>query len=183
MEPLLPDAVVLGIRDRDPDAVAACYEALATPLYRYLVGLCGDRTLAEDLVEATFVELIEYAPSLTGGGGAVRAWLFRAGKNNLLDARRKELRRGDRPLDDAVAERPAPEPGPEQVALAAARDAVVRTALAELSPDQREVLLLRFAGDFTGPEVAALTGRTLGAVKALQHRGLAALARVLGTDP
>lgn len=183
MDPLLPDAVVTGIRERDPDAVAACYEALATPLYRYLVGLCGDRTLAEDLVEATFVELIEYAPTLTGGPGAVRAWLFRAGKNNLLDVRRKELRHGDVPLDQSANDRPAPGPGPEQIALTGERDGVVRAALAQLSPDQREVLLLRFAGDLTGPEVAELTGRTLGAVKALQHRGLAALARVLGTDP
>ena len=53
-------------------------------------------------------------------------------------------------------------------------------ALAELSPDQREVLLLRMAGGMTAPEVAAVLGKTTGAVKALQHRGLASLARVLG---
>jgi DNA-binding NarL/FixJ family response regulator len=52
-------------------------------------------------------------------------------------------------------------------------------ALQQLSPDQREVLL-RMAGGLTAPEVAALLGKTTGAVKALQHRGLASLARVLG---
>ena len=54
------------------------------------------------------------------------------------------------------------------------------TALAELSPDQREVLLLRMAGGLTAPEVAAQLGKTTGAVKSLQFRGLASLARVLG---
>ena len=53
-------------------------------------------------------------------------------------------------------------------------------ALRELSPDQREVLLLRMAGGLTAPEVATILGKTTGAVKALQHRGLASLARVLG---
>jgi RNA polymerase sigma-70 factor, ECF subfamily len=56
----------------------------------------------------------------------------------------------------------------------------VLAALRQLSPDQREVLLLRMAAGLTAPEVAAIVGKTTGAVKALQHRGLASLARVLG---
>ena len=52
-------------------------------------------------------------------------------------------------------------------------------ALAELSPDQREVLLLRLFAGLTAPEVAAVLGKTTGAVKALHHRGLASLARLL----
>ncbi|HWB70615.1 MAG TPA: sigma-70 family RNA polymerase sigma factor [Egibacteraceae bacterium] len=183
MEGPLPDEVTAGIRARDPDAFATCYEALANPLFRYLLGQCGDRTLAEDLVEATFLELVEAAPRLVGGAGAVRAWLYRAGRNNLLDARRKERRRGDLPLDERVAAgRADANPGPEELALASAQADVVRAALTRLSDDQREVLLLRFASDLTGPEVARLTGRTVSAVKALQHRGLAALARALPRD-
>jgi RNA polymerase sigma factor (sigma-70 family) len=53
-------------------------------------------------------------------------------------------------------------------------------AMRELSPDLREVLLLRMAAGLTAPEVAEILGKTTGAVKALQHRGLASLARVLG---
>ena len=56
----------------------------------------------------------------------------------------------------------------------------VMAALRQLSEDQREVLLLRMAAGLTAPEVAAIVGKTTGAVKALQHRGLASLARVLG---
>lgn len=171
-----------GVRTRDPDAIAACYEALADPLFRYLVGLCGDWTLAEDLVEATFVELIESAPDLTGGATGLRRWLFRAARNNLFDARRKASRRGDQSLEDLELDGPGDDPNPEEAALAGEESAVVQAALAQLSPDQREVLLLRFAGELTGPEIAELTGRTVGSIKALQHRGLAALARVLDTD-
>jgi DNA-directed RNA polymerase specialized sigma24 family protein len=56
----------------------------------------------------------------------------------------------------------------------------VLAAVRQLSPDQREVLLLRMAAGLTTPEVAAIVGKTTGAVKALQRRGLASLARVLG---
>jgi DNA-binding NarL/FixJ family response regulator len=60
----------------------------------------------------------------------------------------------------------------------------VMAALRELSPDQREVLLLSMAGGLTASEVAAILGKTTGAVKALRHRGLASLTRVLGLpDP
>jgi RNA polymerase sigma-70 factor (ECF subfamily) len=180
----LPDDVTAGIAARDPDAVAACYEALADPLFRYLLAQSRDRALAEDLVEATFLELVEAAPRLTGGPGAVRAWLFRAARNNFLDQRRKDIRRRNVPLDErAASERPSPGPGPEDTAMINARNAVLWDALSQLSPDQREVLTLRFAGELSGPEIARVTGRTIGAVKALQHRGLAALARRLGTNP
>ena len=53
-------------------------------------------------------------------------------------------------------------------------------ALRELPPDQRDVLLLRTLGGLTAPEMAEVLGRTTGAVKALQHRGLVNLSRVLG---
>jgi RNA polymerase sigma-70 factor, ECF subfamily len=176
--------VVAGVARRDPGAIATCYAALADPLYRYLVAAGADPTLAEDLVEDTFVELVEAAPPLRGGVSGLRAWLFRAARNNLLDARRKVIRRGDQPLDEAAAgTRPEPRPGPEELALAQAGTERLRRALDRLSPDQREVLALRFVADLTGPEVAAATGRTVGAVKALQHRGLASLAKIIDEHP
>lgn len=183
LAPVLPDDIVEGIHVRDPDALARCYEVMADPLYRFLLSQSPDRALAEDVVEATFLELVEYAPALRGGADGVRAWLFRAARNNLIDERRKTARRGDVPLDEQrAAGRAASEPGPEEQVLAAERDAVVRAALGRLSPDQREVLGLRFAAQLTSREIAGITGRTVGAVKALQHRGLAALERILSAE-
>lgn len=180
----LPEDVLDGIERRDPDAVAACYEHLADPLFRYVLALGSSWALAEDLVEDTFVELLEQAPRLEGGVSGLRAWLFRAARNNLLDARRKEIRRGDQVLDEqTAARRPAPGPGPEELTVLSGEADAMRRLLEQLSPDQREVLVLRFVADLTGPEVAAATGRSVGAVKALQHRGVAALARLLEHSP
>lgn len=180
---LLSDDLIAGIAQRDPDAFGACYEALADPLFRYVRGLCGDGRLAEDMVEETFLELVQSAPRITGGVGGLRAWLYRAARNNLIDVKRKQARRGDVPLDmDQATMRPDLSPGPEATAVLGERHDILWTALAQVSEDQREVLMLRFVSGLSGPEVAEATGRTVGAVKSLQHRGLAALARLLGTD-
>lgn len=181
---MLPDDIVDGIHARDPEALARCYEVLATPLYRFLVARTSDQALAEDMVEATFLELVEHAPALRGGADGVRAWLFRAARNNLVDEQRKATRRGDVALDEQhAAGHAATGAGPEEHLVSAERDAAVQAALARLSPDQREVLSLRFAAELSSREVAEITGRTVGSVKSLQHRGLAALGRILASEP
>jgi RNA polymerase sigma factor (sigma-70 family) len=68
---------------------------------------------------------------------------------------------------------------PEELAIGRIEGDRVLAAIQQLPPDQREVLLLRMAGGLTAPEVAAVLDKTTGAVKALQHRGRASLARIL----
>jgi RNA polymerase sigma-70 factor (ECF subfamily) len=183
METLALDGYADGLRARDPDAVAACYEALHVPLYRFLVGQCGNRALAEDLVMATFEELLQHGHRIRGGGDAIRAWVFRAARNNLIDERRKTTRRGDVSLSDEDVERHASrDPGTEETALNAVGDRQLQAALAHLSDEQREVLALRFGAGLSGPETAQATGRSLNAVKSLQHRALGTLSKLLGVS-
>lgn len=171
-----------GVRARDPDAIAACYSALHEPLYRFLMGQCGDRFLAEDLVLQTFEELIRHGDRIRGGGEAIRAWLFRAARNNLIDERRKVGRRGDVPLGDDAERYAAGGPGTEDRALDAIGDRQLQAAIERLSYDQREVISLRFGAGLSGPETAKVTGKTTNAVKSLQHRALATLGKFLGAD-
>jgi DNA-binding NarL/FixJ family response regulator len=70
--------------------------------------------------------------------------------------------------------------GLDPLAMESLEDTDVMAAFERLSPDQREVLLLSMVAGLTAAEVAAALGKTVGAVKALRHRGLASLARVLG---
>ncbi|MGH8886554.1 MAG: RNA polymerase sigma factor [Egibacteraceae bacterium] len=181
MEPAVLDGYADGVRARDPDAIAACYTELHEPLLRYLVGQCGDRYLAEDLVVQTFEEFIRHGDRIRGGGDAIRAWVYRAARNNLIDEKRKVRRHGDVPLGDEAGERyPARDPGPEALALDAIGDRQLQAAMERLSDDQREIIALRFGAGLSGPETAEVTGKTINAVKSLQHRALAALARLLG---
>ncbi len=183
MEAVVLDGHADGLRAGDPDAIAACYEALHIPLFRFLMGQCGNKAMAEDLVMLTFEELLQHGHRIRGGGDAIRAWVFRAARNNLIDERRKMTRRGDKPLSDEDVDRHvSDELGPEDAALNAVGDRQLKAALARLSDDQREVLGLRFGAGLSGPETAKATGRSLNAVKSLQHRALGTLSKLMGTD-
>jgi len=158
------------------------FRTLADPLAGWLRVQVGDHHLVEDLVEETFLDLVRGCRTIHGGPFAVRAWLYQSARRNLLDAVRKRNRRPEL-VTDALPERPDDGDGPE--ATAAERDAEdrLRALLAELAPDQAQVLSLRFLAGLTGPEVAEVLGKRQGAVRSLQHRGVAALGRKLQAPP
>lgn len=178
----LTAADLVAARLREPAALTRIYTAYAPALFRFFMASVSDRHLAEDLTGSTFVSAIEGLPKFRGPVEALGGWLFQIARHDLYDHRRKQSRSRIEPLDENLTEAAASDAtvDPEELAIDRLEGSRVMGALRELSPDQREVLLLRMAGGMTAPEVAAVLGKTTGAVKALQHRGLASLARVLG---
>jgi RNA polymerase sigma-70 factor (ECF subfamily) len=171
-------------RRRDPEAVARVYKAYATPLYRFFMAGIGDRQASEDLTATVFADAIESLPRFRGPVEALGGWLFRIARHDLLDYRRSLARHRTDRLDDRLEEAAEAEGAvdPQDMALTRLESSRVIAALQHLSPDQREVLLLRMASGLSTAEVAGAVNKTVGAVKALQHRGLASLARILA-DP
>jgi RNA polymerase sigma-70 factor (ECF subfamily) len=178
----LTAATLVAARRREPAAVSRIYSAYAPALFRFFMAAVGDRHQAEDLTGTAFVSAIESLPRFRGPIEALGGWLFQIARHDLYDHRRRQSRSRIEPLEDNLNEaaQVAGADDPEELALDRVDAERVLTAMRQLSDDQREVLLLRMAGGFTAPEVAELLGKTTGAVKALQHRGLASLARVLG---
>lgn len=126
---------------------------------------------ADDVLSEVFLQVARSLPRFRGDDDQLRAWVFTIARNRVIDAHR---RRSTRPaLSDApVPEQPAPAP-------ADPLDPDLVAALALLTTEQREIVVLRFVADLPLEEVASLTGRTEGAVKSMQHRALAQLARIL----
>lgn len=177
---LFSDEVVRGVKAGDPDAVGAVYAVLADRLLAYLTARVGDRPTAEDLLEATFIELLQRGRTIRGGAAAIKVWLFRAAHFNALDHhRRRTRRREDLQGDLAEVEVVDLERGPAECAEAAELTRDVHDALGQLSEDQRQVLLLRYLAGLSAAEVAELLGKSEGAVRSLQHRGERSLARRL----
>jgi RNA polymerase sigma-70 factor, ECF subfamily len=178
----LTAADLVAARRREPAAVSRLYTAYAPALFRFFMAAVGDRHQAEDLTGTTFVGAIEDLPRFYGPVEALGGWLFRIARHDLYDHRRRQARSRIEPLEDHLPEAAAAAgaANPEELAIERLEGSRLLAALRELSPDQREVLLLRMAGGMTAPDVAAVLGKTTNAVKALQHRGLASLARVLG---
>ena len=170
--------VAAGARAGDAAALEQVYRLLVGPLTSYLRSQVGDPDAAADLAQEAFVDLVRRCRTLEGGPREIRSWLYRAARNKAIDRSRYRSRRPET-LTDEVPDAPSASPGPETVADAADRATSVRRLLASLPADQCQVLTLRFLGELTAPEVAAVMGRTEGAVRALQHRGVAALGRAL----
>jgi RNA polymerase sigma-70 factor (ECF subfamily) len=131
----------------------------------------------EDVLSEVFLQVARALPRFQGPDDELRPWLFTIARNRAIDDRRHRRRR------PVLAE--APEAHGRELSGAgdpAPFDPVLVAALARLTPDQREVVVLRFVADLSLDDVAQITGRPAGAVKSMQHRALAQLARILD-DP
>lgn len=179
------DEVAAGVRRGDPDALSEVYRVLSGPLTAYLRSQVRDTQLAEDLATETFLKLVRGCRRLEGGPFQIRSWLYRVAQRNVIDHLRARSRRPDEELTDLPPEELTAEGDPAETVEG--RDTLerIRAALDQLSPDQADVLRLRLIAGLSAPEAAAVIGKTEGAVRALQHRGVATLARHIrrGTVP
>jgi RNA polymerase sigma-70 factor (ECF subfamily) len=177
----LTAADLVGARRREPAAVTRLYSAYAPALFRFFVAAVGDRPTAEDLTGDVFKSAIEGLPRFRGPVEALGGWLFGIARHDLADHRRRQARHLVQPLEDLPQEATLAGGAvdPEELALERLEGDRVLAALRRLTFDQREVLVLRLVADLTAPEVAGILHKSTEAVKALQHRGLASLARLL----
>jgi RNA polymerase sigma-70 factor (ECF subfamily) len=176
----LPADVLAAARRGDPAGVEAVYRRYAPAVLAWFTARLGDSHLAEDLTGDAFVAVLGALPRYQGGPEAFAGWLFTLVRRDFVDHLRRTGRRPEVPVAEPDDGALAPDTADE--VLARDDEQRVRSALAELSPDQQEVLVLRVVAGLTMAEVAAATGRSLGAVKALQHRGLDSLGRLLGKE-
>jgi RNA polymerase sigma-70 factor (ECF subfamily) len=161
----------------DSEALSELYRRYADAIFRYVYYRVGDQAVAEDLVSDVFVRMLEGLPSYQDIGRPFEAWLYRIAHARVVDHYRKGKRQRSAPLDERLVA--DDETDPRQ--LAVEREDTRRTweAVNELTEDQQQVISLRFLAGCSTQEVARLLGKTEGAVKALQHRGLASLRRLL----
>ncbi|MEX2487162.1 MAG: RNA polymerase sigma factor [Nitriliruptoraceae bacterium] len=161
-----------------PWALQRLYEDLAPAVTGYL-RLRGAQE-PDDLASEAFLSVFRNVTTFTGNEPAFRSWVFTIAHRRLVDERRRQRRRPD---IDVFAELPSLAGGDvETEAFGLLGSAWVRDVLEELTPEQRDVVLLRVLGDLSVDEVASIVGKRPGAVRALQHRGLDRLRGVLAAQ-
>ena len=164
----------------DADAFGELYDMYADRVYGYCKARVGSVHDAEDLTETVFLRAYEAIGSYKDRGLPFGAWLFRIAHNVVVDHARRRARRPDEPGE--IPELGDDAPGPEESALVGCDAERVRACLTRLTEEQAAVITMRFLWDFDISETARVLGKSDGAVKALQHRALRSLARMLSDD-
>ena len=142
-------------------------------IYSYLHMSVGSRHDAEDLTTQTFMKMLESIGRFRWQSAPFSAWLFRIAHNLAMDHFR--ARRRWQPEEEVPEAAGAEETSAEEQALAAIGAASLLDLISRLSPEQRQVLTLKFVFRFSNGEAAAILEKTEGAVKSLQHRALSSL--------
>ncbi len=171
----IPDLVARAQRG-STDAAGQLYERHHASIFRYLAYRTGDTSAAEDLTADVFLKMVQALPGYRITAATFRGWLFQIARNLAIDHFRRKRNRPENPLHEAV---PAREEHPEDAAERRLSGERLQQAVAQLSDEQRDVVLLRFVEGMAISEVAATLHKSEDAVKGLQRRGLMALREIL----
>jgi RNA polymerase sigma-70 factor (ECF subfamily) len=161
----------------DRQALEELYLIHFDRIYSYLHVSVGNRHDAEDLTTQTFLKMLESIGKFRWQSAPFSAWLFRIAHNLAMD----HFRAGRR----WQPEEEVPEPDPDETTSAeeGAFESIGRRSMLELiddlSPEQQQVLTLKFVFNFSNAEAATILGKTEGAIKSLQHRALVSLQKQL----
>jgi len=160
--------------DLDRNTLAAIYDDFHLPIYRYIYRQVGDVETTRDLTAELFRRFLQSIQNGKGPTDHLSAWLYRVAHNIVVDHYRREQHRQHMPLDENLH---ASNDNTGQSAENLLMAEQVRKALLQLTPDQQQVITLKFMEGFSNKEVAEIAGKPVGAIKSLQHRALAALQR------
>jgi RNA polymerase sigma-70 factor (ECF subfamily) len=156
---------------RDPGRFAELYEANFERIYAFIARRVGNRDAAQDLTADVFHQALANLPRFEWRGVPFVAWLYKIAAHAIADRWKREARDRDVPLVDV----------PVQVSLEELEHRAQLFRLVDgLAADQRRVIVMRFAEQKSIREIASHLGRSEGAIKQLQFRGLQSLRARLG---
>ena len=158
----------------DADAFAELYRAHVQTIFRYVYHRVSDTHLAEDLTGDVFTKALEGLSAYRERGKPFVAWLYRIAHARVVDHYRRVERR---PVESDVEAEPIPiTPNMDEGILRRQAARALREAIAELTDEQQQVIVLRFIEGQRLEMVAEIMGKNANAIKALQHRALRSLA-------
>jgi len=170
-------ALVERAQKGDRAALEELYLIHFDRIYSYLHVSVGNRHDAEDLTTQTFLKMLEAIGRFRWQSAPFSAWLFRIAHNLAMDHFRANKRW--QPEEDVPEPDPDESTSAEHGALQAIGQKSMLELIEDLSPEQQQVLTLKFVFNFANAEAATILGKTEGAIKSLQHRALVSLQKQL----
>ena len=168
------------VAQADAQALAALYDATSSYMYGLARCILQNQTIAEDVLIEVYTQVYQQASHYDPRRGTPSAWLLMLTRSRALDRRRSEaLRQRWEASMDLAANLPVSTSDPEEDSAAAELRQVIQTAMAALSPEQRQVIEIAYYEGCSHSEIAVKLGQPLGTVKTRLRLGLTALRRLL----
>lgn len=172
-------AIAEGLRAKDPQILDQLILQYQHRLMRYLVHLTGNREVAEDLFQETWMRVLRRGSQFRGQSKFV-TWLFTIARNLVFDMHRRgsptqsfdEMTESG---DERRLHRAAREETPFDHCAARESEEIISAAVGELTPPQREVFMLRYREQLPLQEIAKVTRQPISTVKARLYRGIAVM--------
>lgn len=174
-----PDSILVLARQLDPAALGQIHDRHYAEVFRYVAYRVGEPHVREDITSEVFLRLLGALQRGRGPRENLRGWLLGTASHLVSDHYRERFSRGTVELDE---QQPDHGESPAAAAERAHEELRVRRAMHKLTQDQQHVLALRFSEERSLEDTAQMMGRSIGAVKVLQFRALAALRRALGEE-
>jgi RNA polymerase sigma-70 factor (ECF subfamily) len=171
-------ALVELARKGDADAFGLLYDHYQSSVYRFLFYRTRSSALAEDLCSETFFRALRSMSNFRWQGKDFGAWLMTIARNLATDHFKSGRTRLEMTTEDMGVHDDATE-GPEAAVLAGLTNEILLTSLKSLPDEQRDCLIMRFLQGMSIAETAAVLGRSDGAIKQLQLRGVRNLAKLM----
>ncbi len=166
-----------NLREIDSKTIGAIYDQYFSEVYRYVLYRVGDQTVAEDIASDVFIRLLEAVNQGRSPQTNLKGWLIGTASHVVADHMRKKYRRPEEEVTELL---PDLKPGPAFEVDQREQNRAVQSAYTQLTPEQQNVLALRFGQGYSLEETAEFMNKNVNAIKALQFRALAALQRELG---
>lgn len=159
--------------------LASLYGEYFDKIARYVFIRLGNRTIAEDLAGEVFLKALQSLDSYKERGIPMQSWLFKIAHNLVIDYRRKEFKKEILPIDNVEI---ADNTDIQEMAETNFERERILKALGQLTPEQRQVIELRFFGELTSEEAGKVLNKKSGAVRQMQSSALKSLRRILDAD-
>lgn len=171
-------ALLARARKLDSEALAQIHDRYYPLIYRYIAFRTGDRLSAEDLASDVFTRFLGALRDRSAPQKTLRGWLYGVAAHVAMDYHRRHYRARQVELDEDLA---SDDVDPAEMLDASLQNERLREAVGELTDEQQNVIALRFGQNLPISDVARMMGKSEGAVKQLQARALAMLARKLSS--
>ncbi|WP_308217166.1 RNA polymerase sigma factor [Hymenobacter sp. DG01] len=171
MNSLTDNSLMLQVKAGQVEKMGLLFERYHRPLFAFFYHSSGNATASEDLVQNVFYRMLKYRHTFTGEG-EFRTWMYHLARNVLADAAQKNKASLHHQDVADWAEKIAGGPSADGSLQQAQDVALLHRAMARLSPDQREVLVLSRFQELKYEQIAQLLDTTVGAVKVRAHRAL-----------